>query len=118
MVAGSHTMTCEPPPRLRRHGGLRRIFLNAAATPPHEEGNMQRTKILSRMLREQPGRNASTIAAISLQSGNAAQESCCPDDRLHTSTAAAGKAAAARWQVLDRCPETGRSDVRRERRTR
>src|SRR5215475_13396510 len=29
---------CERPPRLRREGGLRRNFLDAAATPPHEEG--------------------------------------------------------------------------------
>jgi len=31
-------VTCERPPRLRRLGGLRRNFLDAAATPPHEEG--------------------------------------------------------------------------------
>jgi hypothetical protein len=30
---------CERPPRLRHLGGLRRNFPDAAATPPHEEGN-------------------------------------------------------------------------------
>src|SRR5262249_9636146 len=33
-------MACERPPRLRRQGGLRRLFVDAAATPPHEEGNI------------------------------------------------------------------------------
>jgi polyvinyl alcohol dehydrogenase (cytochrome) len=32
------TFRFERPPRLRRFGGLRRLFLYAAATPPHEEG--------------------------------------------------------------------------------
>jgi mono/diheme cytochrome c family protein len=37
---GRSRVTCrfERPPRLRRFGGLRRLFLYAAATPPHEEG--------------------------------------------------------------------------------
>src|SRR5947208_2484853 len=32
------TFACERPPRLRRFGGFA-TFIDAAATPPHEEGN-------------------------------------------------------------------------------
>src|SRR5262249_52518460 len=34
----SWNMVCERPPRLRRIRWLRDIFLQGAATPPHEEG--------------------------------------------------------------------------------
>src|SRR6266850_2104562 len=35
-------MVCERPPRLRRFGGLRRLFVNAAATPPLQGGECSR----------------------------------------------------------------------------
>jgi len=35
------TFACERPPRLRRFGGFA-TFYDAAATPPHEEGNAHR----------------------------------------------------------------------------
>src|SRR5215469_11274926 len=31
---------CERPPRLRRYGGLRQLFVNAAATPPISGGEL------------------------------------------------------------------------------
>jgi hypothetical protein len=42
---GAHTETlaCERPPRLRHEGGLRKNFVDAAASPPLEEGNISPT---------------------------------------------------------------------------
>src|SRR5262245_58160282 len=53
VVAHTGTLTCERPPRLRHYSGLRRNFLHAAATPPHEEGN-KRAIIRQKTIRANP----------------------------------------------------------------